>query len=111
MILTDLFNLDPDAIDWRPFRPGVQIHRLYGDGQSGPAAALLKYDPGARVPHHEHPAYEHILVLAGSQRDGRGTHAAGTLVVNPPRSRHDVVSDDGCVVLAIWEQPVVMLET
>ena len=30
-----------------------------------------------------------------------------TLVINPPGSRHRVVSDDGCLVLVIWEQPVV----
>jgi len=36
------------------------------------------------VPMHEHTGYEHILILAGSQRDENGTFEAGTLVINPP---------------------------
>jgi hypothetical protein len=31
-------NLDDYA--WEPFRDGVDIFRIYGDGVSGPAAAL-----------------------------------------------------------------------
>jgi anti-sigma factor ChrR (cupin superfamily) len=91
---------------WSPFRPGIQIHRLYGDGQSGPSAALLRYSPGASIPYHRHEGYEHIHVLQGSQVDGGGSHAAGTFIVNPPGSGHEVHSPDGCVVLVIWERPV-----
>ncbi|HEX7505287.1 MAG TPA: cupin domain-containing protein [Polyangia bacterium] len=97
--------LSPD-FEWTPYRPGVDIHRLYGKGESGPSAALLQYAPGARIPQHSHPGYEHIFVLHGTQVDIRGTHSAGTLVVNPPGSSHDVISPGGCVVLVIWERPV-----
>ena len=112
LILTDLFTLvsQPEKIPWQPFRPGVEIFRLYGDGQTGPAAALLKYDPGAEVPHHDHTGYEHIVVLSGAQRDYQGNHRAGTLVINPPGSHHAVVSEQGCIVLIIWEKPVVIRE-
>ncbi len=110
MILTDLFALadHPERLSWEPFRPGIEIHRLYGDGQQGPAAALLKYDPGASVPAHDHTGYEHIIVLSGAQRDYQGNHTAGTLVINSPGSSHDVVSEQGCIVLIIWEKPVVI---
>lgn len=92
---------------WEPFRVGIDISRLYGDGQHGPAAALLRYQPGAVVALHRHAGYEHVFVLAGSQTDHNGVHGPGTLMINPPGSRHRVVSDDGCLVLVIWEQPVV----
>ena len=95
------------AAVWEPFRGGIEISRLYGNGQHGPAAALLRYQPGASVPWHRHTGYEHVLVLAGSQADQSGLHQAGTLVINPPGSRHAVVSDTGCLVLIIWEKPVV----
>lgn len=110
MILSDLFALaeHPERLTWEPFRLGIEIHRLYGDGQYGPAAALLKYEPGAQVPEHNHRGYEHIIVLSGAQRDHQGNHTAGTLVINPPDSSHDVVSDEGCIVLVIWEKPVVI---
>ena len=69
-------------------------------------AALLRYAPGARVPSHRHGGIEHILVLAGSQRDENGVYPAGTLLMSPSGSRHAVVSDDGCLVLAIWAGPL-----
>ncbi|MEM8614709.1 MAG: cupin domain-containing protein [Cyanobacteria bacterium P01_H01_bin.105] len=110
LILTDLFNLasQPERISWQPFRPGVEIHRLYGDGQTGSAAALLKYEPGAQVPFHDHTGYEHIVVLSGAQQDHHGSYTAGTLVINPPETSHAVVSDEGCIVLIIWERPVLI---
>ena len=91
---------------WSPFRPGIQIHRLYGNSDSGPSAALLRYSPGASVPYHRHEGYEHIHVLHGAQVDAGGSYAAGTLIVNPPGSGHEVHSPDGCVVLVIWEGPI-----
>ena len=96
-----------DRLAWQPFRPGVEIHRLYGDGTQGPAAALLRYRQAAKVPLHTHGGYEHILVLAGSQRDQNGLLEAGTLAVHPPGTAHSVVSEAGCIVLAIYEKPVV----
>ena len=106
--LTDLFQISEkaSAIPWQPFRDGVEIYRLYGDGVSGPTAALLRYKGEAMVPLHEHIGYEHILVLSGSQRDQNGTASAGTLTINAPGTRHRVVSEAGCIVLAIYEKPV-----
>lgn len=99
----------PETVPWRRFREGVDIHRLYGTGDAGASAALLRYAPGASVPQHVHRGHEHILVLTGSQSDERGHHRAGTLVVNAPGTRHSVSSAEGCIVLAIWEQPVVFI--
>lgn len=94
-----------DTLPWQPFRPGVEIHRLYGDAH-GPSAALLRYQPGTQVPHHDHTGYEHIIVLSGSQRDQHQVYPAGTLTINAPGSDHWVASDEGCLVLIIWEKPV-----
>jgi anti-sigma factor ChrR (cupin superfamily) len=96
------------GLAWQPFRPGIEAAWLYQNGAHGPAAAYLRYQPGARVPLHRHAGYEHVLVLEGSQSDDNGCHAAGSLVVNPPGSSHEVVSESGCVVLIIWERPVIL---
>jgi anti-sigma factor ChrR (cupin superfamily) len=106
--LEGLFQIEElqDKIPWKTFREGVEIHHLYGDGIIGPSAALLRYREAAKVPIHEHGGYEHILVLSGSQRDQNGEALPGTLTINPPGTRHDLVSDAGCIVLAIYEKPV-----
>jgi anti-sigma factor ChrR (cupin superfamily) len=110
--LTNLFRIaeDQDQIPWISFRNGVDIHRLYGDGVTGPTAALLRFRPGGKVPLHEHAGYEHIFVLSGAQRDNVGTARAGTLIITPPGTRHSIVSDGGCIVLAIYEKPVQFLQ-
>lgn len=95
--------------DWQPFYPGVQMARLYMDGQDGPSAALLRYEPGASVPPHLHSGFEHILVLRGSQEDERGRYARGSLLIHGPGTGHRVASSEGCVALAIWVKPVEIL--
>jgi anti-sigma factor ChrR (cupin superfamily) len=95
-----------DRIPWKPFREGVEIHRIYGDGINGPSAALLRYRDKSEIPLHEHPGFEHIIILSGSQEDAQGKFGPGTLIINPPGSRHRVVSEEGCIVLVIYEKPV-----
>lgn len=108
LVLTDLLaQAQSVEFSWTPLHPGVDEHRIYGEHDGdGPVASILRYAAGARVPYHRHEGYEHVYILAGSQRDPRGTHRAGTLVINPPGSRHQVSSDDGCIVLLIWERAV-----
>lgn len=97
-------------LPWKPFRPGVEIHRLYGDGVSGPTAAFLRFSEGGVIPLHEHSGYEHIIVLSGEQRDDTTVSETGTLFISQPGSQHRVVSEGGCIVLAIYEKPVRFVE-
>jgi anti-sigma factor ChrR (cupin superfamily) len=110
--IQDLFHLaeHPDRIAWEPFRDGVEIHRLYGDGVSGPTAALLRFHKQAGVPLHLHEGYEHLLILAGTQRDANGVLKPGTLRIHPPGTMHSATSEAGCIVLAIYEKPVRFVE-
>jgi anti-sigma factor ChrR (cupin superfamily) len=108
IVLPALFGPEQDfsSYDWEPFHEGVEIARIYGDGGNGPAAALLRYAPGAHVPPHDHTGLEHIVVLTGSQRDERGSYRAGSVLIHTEGTGHSVASDDGCVVLALWYSPV-----
>lgn len=90
-------------LPFEPFRDGVEISVI---AEGAPTVALLRYAPGASVPRHQHPGLETVLVLEGSQRDERGVYRAGALVLNTVASEHDVRSDDGCVVLIQWAEPV-----
>ncbi len=67
----------------------------------------MRYQRGAEVPLHAHDGHELIAVLSGAQEDERGRYPAGSLVVNPPGSKHSVRAEAGCVVLVVWERPVV----
>lgn len=105
----DLLNLDYDSLDWQFFREGISIFPLYQSATSAASSALLKYVAGGEAPLHEHLGYEHIFVLQGSQEDLHDEYFKGSFVINKPGTQHGVKSKNGCVVLAIWEQPVKFL--
>jgi quercetin dioxygenase-like cupin family protein/gamma-glutamylcyclotransferase (GGCT)/AIG2-like uncharacterized protein YtfP len=110
--LKDLFQISEwqHKLQWKPFYQGVDIYRLYGDGEDGPTAALLRFHAGGRVPLHEHSGYEHILILTGSQVDENSRADSGMLIINPPGTNHSILSETGCIVLAIYENPVKILD-
>ncbi len=110
IVLNELFAIASrqDDLPWQPFRDGIEIYSLHQNLTTRSHTALLRYQPGATVPHHQHPATEQILVLTGAQQDDRGVYPAGTLVINTPGSHHRVASPEGCIVLITWEQPVVL---
>jgi anti-sigma factor ChrR (cupin superfamily) len=102
----DLDALLSGELAWQPFRAGIEIHALYGEIGVGRAAALLRYAPGASLPAHRHSGFEQIMVLQGSQEDDKGRYGKGTVVINPPGSKHAVASAEGCVVFVTWDLPV-----
>jgi anti-sigma factor ChrR (cupin superfamily) len=110
-----ILDLDPDELakrsGYEPLRPGVDILYLYRDDASGSSCALLKYQPGAEVPRHEHMGFEHVYVLSGEQSDDRGTYGKGSFVINPPGTGHRVWSHPGCLVLIVWQKPVAFVDS
>ena len=108
VVWRNLLDIDPDAahLIWESLQPGVDICMLHGDRRNGCSSALLRYRPGAAIPPHTHTGHEHLLILRGSQRDEHGTYRQGTFLINKPEGGHRVSSDEGCLVLAIWEAPV-----
>jgi len=111
--LNDLFQISGwhKKLQWQPFSDGVDIYRLYDSGPDGPTAALLRFRPGGRVPLHEHMGYEHIFMLAGEQVDEISKAETGALIINPPGTSHSILSENGCIVLAIYEKPVKFLNS
>jgi anti-sigma factor ChrR (cupin superfamily) len=99
---------DIAKLTFATLRPGVEIHVLH-EAPDGARAAILRYAAGAEVPPHRHEGLEYIYVLEGEQSDEKGTYGAGSFVVNEPGGSHRVSSRSGCVVLIIWQRPVVFL--
>lgn len=108
IVWPNLFDIDPSNADlkWEPLQPGVDICLLYGEREHGSSTALLRYQPGAIVPRHRHIGREYLFILRGSQRDEHGVYSRGTFLINKPGGTHRVISEEGCLVLAIWELPV-----
>ena len=107
-ILKDIFNIAArqHELAWEPFSEGVDVFWIYRDGNEGSAAALLKFQPGGTVSEHRHVGFEHIFVISGSQTDENGTLKAGSLMVHQPGTNHSITSEEGCIVLAIYEKRV-----
>ena len=97
---------DKDKFKWEFFKEGIEISRIYAQDNNGSACALLKYEAGAEAPLHIHTGYEHILILSGSQTDGVNVYKKGMLMISEPGSQHHIFSENGCIVLAIWQAPV-----
>lgn len=112
LVWKNLLNIsfDDPEIQWQDFRAGVDIFPLYGDNSPGCSSALLRYHPGARIPKHLHVGTEFLMILWGSQSDERGHYKAGSLLINPTDTSHEILSEEGCVVLAIWERPVKFID-
>jgi len=106
--LWSLRPVDIASLTFQELRPGVEIHVLH-ESADGARVALLRYTPGAQVPQHRHEGHEYVYVLEGEQSDERGSYSAGSLVVNEPGVTHRVTSERGCVVLIIWQRPVVFV--
>ncbi len=95
-----------DTLAWESFRPGVDAHWLYREPDGGPAAVLLRYEPGARVTRHEHVGFEHLILLQGDQFDEDGAYPAGSVMISPPGTSHSPGSRGGCLALLIYEKAV-----
>ena len=117
--LPNLFTGEPgstfgkEEIDFQPLttdgRSGDEIHRLYSTvetGPTGPAAAIVRYLPGATAKPHRHGGYELIHVLSGELETDDGVYPENSVLVMPPDSVHAPRSPHGCVALVVWEQPV-----
>ena len=102
---------DPKDMPWQAIRyPGVSVKTLMMDKASGLVTVLLKMEPGARLPDHEHALVEQTYVLEGSLVDTEGTEVGlevgpGQFVYRPSGSRHAVVSPNGALMIAIFQAP------
>ena len=98
---------DTAAMEWAPSPSGTvwrkRVH-LVGAPESGQVTSIVRYEPDASFPAHDHPGGEEILVLDGVFSDEHGDWPAGSYVRNPPTSRHVPGSEPGCVIFVkLWQ--------
>jgi anti-sigma factor ChrR (cupin superfamily) len=102
-----LARMDTSALEWAPSPSGSvwrkRVHMM-GGAESGQVTSLVRYEPGACFPLHDHPEGEEILVLEGTFSDEHGDWRAGTHLLNPEGFRHAPFSQQGCVIFVKLRQ-------
>ncbi|MCY4547519.1 MAG: cupin domain-containing protein [Defluviicoccus sp.] len=98
--------VEVDSIPWKPTQcDGVEMKILLEDPDSGLMTALFRWQPGARLPLHEHVEIEQTYVLEGSILDDEGEVTAGNYVWRPAGNRHEAVAPNGALVLGMFLKP------
>ncbi len=93
-------------LPWEETRfPGIWAKTLLVDPASGLLTALLRMDPGAKLPDHEHVLIEQTFVLEGALVCGEGVCSAGNFVWRPAGSRHEAGTPNGGLMLAVFQLP------
>jgi anti-sigma factor ChrR (cupin superfamily) len=100
-----------DQMPWQPIRyPGCSIKTLFVDREKGLLTVLLKMEPGAELPDHEHALVEQTYMLEGKLVDKDGPEAGltvgpGQFVWRPAGSRHAAWTPEGGLMIAIFQVP------
>ena len=96
---------------WRALNvSGVSVKPLRRDAETGGSTAMVRLEPGARFPAHNHPAGEEVFVLEGDVRIGPHRLKAGDYLYTPPNGKHAASSEGGCVFLVTLPRPVEILD-
>ena len=91
--------------------PGIQFKVLHHDESTGGSTMLLKFEPGAMTPLHEHTGLEQTLVLEGSLIDHDGELTAGNYVWRKAGSVHQAHSGPkGSLHISVFSSPNRMLD-
>ena len=102
-------------VEWKPLAEpgvtgiGVKVLRFDKATRRAPTI-MLKFDPGASYPAHNHPGGEEIFVLEGEIRLGKDHLRAGDYIFTAPGNRHAVHSEGGCVILVNVPEEVEILK-
>jgi anti-sigma factor ChrR (cupin superfamily) len=101
----------PADMEWKKTRfPGCEAKTLLFDAKTGLVTALMRFEPGAVLPDHEHVQIEQTWVIEGELVDKEGPDAGlavgpSEFVWRPAGSRHVAWCPQGGLMLAIFQIP------
>jgi len=103
--------VDVEQLPWKPTQvEGIDMKILLQDKKTGLMTALFRWQPGTRLPLHEHVEIEQSYILEGSILDDEGEVTKGNFVWRPKGNRHYAYSPNGALVLAMFLRPNVFIE-
>lgn len=87
--------------------PGLRTKRLKL-GHDLAQARLMLFQPGTRIPTHDHDAPEFVLVLEGALEEGGRRFARGDIAFSDGGERHEqrITNESPCLALVVNEGPV-----
>jgi quercetin dioxygenase-like cupin family protein len=100
-----------NEIEWEPIKyPGCLVKTLMVDRKTGLLTVLLKMEPGAVLPDHEHTLIEQTYMIEGRLVDTEGPEKGlevgpGEFVYRPAGSRHAAYAPEGGLMVAIFQVP------
>lgn len=102
--------------EWQPLiEKGIHYHGIsvislcYDETKQRSTTILLKFEPGATYPYHNHPAGEEIFVLSGDVILEGATLLQGDYLYTPPNFKHSVTTKTGCTMLFVIPEEVEIL--
>ncbi len=106
--LPGLITIRKQAEGWLEPLPGVRIKLLNAEADGGAESYLIRLEPGARAPAHDHPGIEECVVLEGSVRYvGGAVLKAGDYQLAQLGAHHtELVSDSGALVFIRDARPL-----
>lgn len=104
-----------NQVEWKSLAEenvkGVYVKSLQFDEKMRRSPTiLLKFEPGATYPLHNHPGGEEIFVLEGDIKLGKDRLEKGDYLYTAPNGKHRVSSENGCVVLVKVPQEVEIIK-
>lgn len=115
---TDIFDyiVSSHKMEWQPLiengihYKGVFVKSLrYDESTKRSPSILLKFEPGASYPYHNHPGGEELFMLKGSCMVNEAFLEAGDYLYTPANYKHGVTSENGCEFMLNIPQEVEIL--
>ncbi|MBS1640852.1 MAG: cupin domain-containing protein [Bacteroidetes bacterium] len=101
------------TIEWKPLieegldNIGIFVKQIrFDEDKQRYPTIILKFEPGAKYPYHDHPAGEEIFMLKGSCWVEGTLLKEGDYLYTPPGFKHAVKTDEGFEALFIIPQKV-----
>jgi quercetin dioxygenase-like cupin family protein len=85
----------------------ISLH--YDEVKQRSTTILLKFEPGATYPYHNHPGGEEIFVLSGEAIIENVTLSEGDHIYTPVNFKHSVTTKTGCTMLFVIPEEVEIL--
>ncbi|MFI5237634.1 MAG: cupin domain-containing protein [Ignavibacteriales bacterium] len=110
-------HIKSNEIEWKPLiEDGIKTEGIfvkilrYDEKSKRSPTILLKFEPGASYPAHNHPGGEEAFVLEGEVKFGNHNLSAGDYLFTPPGGKHAVFSKKGCTMILNIPEEVEILK-